>query len=79
MHVFYSPWTSPDFNSEIPVCLLLVSFSSALTKGYRKHELPLNKGYIEAFFRRFWSFLPVYFFKKPGNMLCFDLEVDRQK
>ena len=58
---------------------LLVSLSSALTMSYRKHEFRLNKGYIEAVSGRFWSFLPFIFCKKPGNMLCFDSEVDRQK
>ena len=51
MYLFYSPCTSPDFKSEIPICL----FSA---NGL------LNKAYSEAFFRRFWSFLPVYFLQK---------------
>ena len=51
MHAFYSPCTSPDFKGEIPICLF---WANGL----------LNKAYSETFFRRFWSFLPVYFLQK---------------
>ena len=50
---------------------LLVSLSLALTKGKRKHEFPLNKGYSEAFLRRFWSFLAVYFSQKAWKYPLF--------
>ena len=78
MHVCYSPYAGPDDNSGTDQFVspgLLVSLSSPLTMGYRKHEFRLNNGYIVVSGHSAAYILVV----KPGNMLCLDSDVHLQK
>ena len=78
MHVCYSPYTGPDFNSRIPICLSWLSW--AVTMSYRKNEFRLKKGYIEAvFFSLLVIYALIFLILKPGNLSCFDSEVNLQK
>ena len=59
----------------VMISFALVSLSSSLTMGYRQHEFRLNKGYNVVSGHSAHIFLVV----RPGNILCFDSEVDLQK